>query len=395
MLEWAEMWWTSITGPKNLCEDVVRSLRDKSCVCLVVPDDLPWRSEMRACVENGMHQHPDMESFFVEFIDVADDCPDAVDIGRYLLERFANPDVAAGYRRRSKIQQYILDNHVLDNRVLWIKGMTTAQEINWLQFCKDYAAGREQDGRFVLEARWTHNETERRNLAVIRYDEMVNRNDLALFNSIYLNDEKRSYSPVWQQYAATLCSLLCKTDAETSRALMERCDFTQEEPYTGIHKVAEDSEYIRRGESNPEHVLNCFRTGTDAKIKTQIWKAQLQILFPLLEIERVNFIECYRDQIQEAIQTKYCDYRTGYSQRIYQYGGPIENPDEVELGTIYRMMKLKCDSDTSQYLLYIPNENSRLRLDLLHELRNSLAHGKACSVTKVAEFANSHPFTWL
>lgn len=50
MPEWSEFWWTSITGPRNLCDAVSRALHNKSSVCLVVPDDLPWRDEMRASI---------------------------------------------------------------------------------------------------------------------------------------------------------------------------------------------------------------------------------------------------------------------------------------------------------------------------------------------------------
>ena len=394
MPEWSEFWWTSITGPRNLCDAVSRALHNKSSVCLVVPDDLPWRDEMRASIETGMHQMPDMESFYVEFIDVEDECPDIADIGRYLMEKYALPEIAAGYRGREKLQKYILDKHVLDNRVLWIKGMNAAQEKRWLQFCRDYVPAKDSDGRFVLEARWTDRESERRNLAVIRYGDTIKRYDLTLFNSIYLNREKGTYSAIWQQYAAVMCALLCATDAETSQAFMETCDFSTEEPIIGMQKIAEDEAYLRRGESNDQHILSLIRRENMSIIDTQVWKAQLQVLFPLLEIERVSFVSHYHQQIQEALRERYYDFRTGRSQLIYQFGDVISDPDDAELGTIYRMTKLKRDNDTSQYLLYIPDEKSRSRIELLHDLRNALAHGEPCAIDKVAEFINGHPFNW-
>ncbi len=394
MPEWSEFWWTSITGPRNLCDAVSRALHNKSSVCLVVPDDLPWRDEMRASIETGMHQMPDMESFYVEFIDVEDECPDIADIGRYLMEKYALPEIAAGYRGREKLQKYILDKHVLDNRVLWIKGMNAAQEKRWLQFCRDYVPAKDSDGRFVLEARWTDRESERRNLAVIRYGDTIKRYDLTLFNSIYLNREKGTYSAIWQQYAAVMCALLCATDAETSQAFMETCDFSTEEPIIGMQKIAEDEAYLRRGESNDQHILSLIRRENMSIIDTQVWKAQLQVLFPLLEIERVSFVSHYHQQIQEALRERYYDFKTGRSQLIYQFGDVISDPDDAELGTIYRMTKLKRDNDTSQYLLYIPDEKSRSRIELLHDLRNALAHGEPCAIDKVAEFINGHPFNW-
>lgn len=394
MPEWSEFWWTAITGPRNLCDTVSSALHHKSSVCLLVPDDLPWCDKMRACIETGMHQLPDMESFYVEFIDVEDVCLDVTDVGRYLLERYAHPEIAAGYRGREKMQKYILDKRVLDHRVLWIKGMNAEQEKRWLQFCRDYTPVKDADGRFVLEAKWTDKEYERRNLAVIRYSDMIQRYDLTLFNSIYLNREKGAYSPIWQQYAAVLCSLLCNKDAETSQAFMEQCNFAVEEPIVGMQIIAKDGMYLHRGESNDQHILSLVRNHNTAAIDTQIWKAQLQVLFPMLEIERVSFVDKYREQIREALSELYYDFKTGRSQQIYQFGDVISDPDDAELGTLYRMTKLKRYVDTSQYLLYIPDEKSRARIELLHDLRNSLAHGVCCEIEKVAEFINGHPFRW-
>lgn len=204
----------------------------------------------------------------------------------------------------------------------------------------------------------------------------------------------QAYSAIWQQYAAVMCALLCNTDAETSQAFMETCDFTAEEPIIGMRKIAADGAYLRRGESNDQHILSLVRKENMSVIDTQIWKAQLQVLFPLLEIERVSFVGLYHQQIHEALGECYYDFKTGRSQLIYQFGDVISNPDDAELGTIYRMTKLKRYADTSQYLLYIPDEKSRSRIELLHDLRNALAHGEPCAIDKVAEFINGHPFSW-
>lgn len=393
MPEWCELWWTSFTGPKSLCTAAARSLYNCGNVCLIVPDDLPWRNEMRACILTEMHQFPDLEDFYVELIDVNDECADATDVGRYLLERYALPAVASGYRQRNKMQQYIMEHRVLKSRVLWVKGMNPQQEKRWLQFCREYYPTSPSDGRFVLELRWTEKENERRNLAVIRYAAMIHSYDLSLFSSLYLNSEKRNYLPVWQQYASTLCSLLCGTDAETAQALIESCDFTCQEPMVGLRLVA--AAYQRRGSGNDAHILSLVRRESMLVIEQQIWKAQLQVLFPLIEMERISFVEKYRDQIRQAIREPYFDYRTERTQQIYQFGEPLSEPDHAELGTLYRMTKLRRGTDNAQYLLYLPDEKTRQHIELLHELRNALAHGRACAVDKVAEFINAHPYVWL
>ena len=319
MSEWADFWWESITGSRNLTMKVARTLQAKGIVCLAVPDDLPWRNEMRGCIENEMHQLPEMEDYYVDLIDVEDECADIDDIGRYLLERYATPSIAAGFRRRETIQKYLRDNHVLDNRILWVKGMGLDQETKWVQFCRDYIPGRAPEGRFVLEVRWLRGELERKNFAVIRFESMVNHHDLSLFNSIFVDRECSRYSPIWQQYIAVLCAQLCNTDAETSYALMMACDFMMQEPIEGIRKVADDGAYRRRGESNNQHILNALRSEDLDRINILIWKAQLQVLFPLIEMERVSFVTYYHDKVDEAIHDCYYDNRSGRGQRILQY----------------------------------------------------------------------------
>ena len=84
--------------------------------------------------------------------------------------------------------------------------------------------------------------------------------------------------------------------------------------------IAADGAYLRRAESSNLHILSLVHKESISAIDAQIWKAQLQVLFPLLEIERVSFIKRYRKQVQEALGEKYHDFRTGRSQYIYQFG---------------------------------------------------------------------------
>ena len=175
---------------------------------------------------------------------------------------------------------------------------------------------------------------------------------------------------------------------------MMACDFMMQEPIEGIRKVADDGAYRRRGESNNQHILNALRSEDLDRINILIWKAQLQVLFPLIEMERVSFVTYFHDKVNEAIHDCYYDNRSGRGQRILQFGELIDNPSDAELGTIYRMTKLRKESDYYQYLLYIPNEQDRNRVDLLHSIRNDLAHGKSCDVGRVAEFINGHPYNW-
>lgn len=397
MSEWPAYWWNSITGPGNLLNALVTALQAKN-VCLVVPDDLAWRAEMRTAVQHKLHELEGMKKFNLENpIDVADDCPDCDDddnIGRYLLQRFARPDIAAGYRRREKIQQYIAENEVLQARLIWVKGMNAAQEKSWLKFCRDYTAGGEKAGRFVLECHGTARLTPGRNISIIHYDEFVRPQDVLLFDSIYLSRSSTQLPPLWQQYAALLCATLSGGDAQISVALMDAMDVRSEEPTLALKALSDDARFLRRGDESGTHILSRVRAGDYGAIEKLIWQAQLQILFPLLELERMDFLARFHHEVEEALQASYYDEESGSPRKVKQFDEYVADASDAELGTLYRLTKLRRYDDTSQYLLYLANESARNRLELLHEMRNSLAHGKACSVSMVADFIDAHPFRW-
>ena len=68
--------------------------------------------------------------------------------------------------------------------------------------------------------------------------------------------------------------------------------------------------------------------------------------------------------------------------------------EDAELGTLYRMTRLRKETDNTQYLLFIPSEEDRSRLDLLHMLRNNLAHGNPCDILQISLFIDSFPYQW-
>jgi len=118
----SKLWWDSVTGPMNLINAIVSNLRNKRTVLLRVPEDLPWRKQMRSSAEFVLRENE--SDLLLTYIDCRDDCPDVKDIPNYLIRRFAQSEIRDGYRSSSglTIQQFIKNNGVLKNQVLWIKG---------------------------------------------------------------------------------------------------------------------------------------------------------------------------------------------------------------------------------------------------------------------------------
>ena len=131
--------------------------------------------------------------------------------------------------------------------------------------------------------------------------------------------------------------------------------------------------FIRRGaEASSTHILKYARNKRWSEINHRIWSAQVQTLFPLIELERIELISKYQEEIQEALD----------QEATYQYGEELTDPIEVELGTMcYLMARRRSDY---LYSLYIPDESDRERIHFLHECRNRLAHAETCTVEQVS-----------
>lgn len=403
MTEPSKFWWEATMGPRDLVDAVAQHLQQQRNVRLIVPEDLAWRRDLRAAVDQRLRLTSEMRGFSVDIIDVSDDCP-TQDAGRYLLSRFARASVASGYRGRGTIQQYIAKQRVLDGRVLWIKGMNPEREAHWLQFCRGYAPGEECDVRFVLECHDDREQQEPKHVAMLRFGDRVKEHDLMLFNNNYVSENMPNLHPLWQQYVSVLCANLCDTDAETSVALMEALDVCGREPLAALLAVAERPEFARRGGGSERHILRLARRSASGDaadaaeareaIDALIWEAQLQVFFPLLEVERMNFVRRYRAEIAAALQAEYVNFNTGERHRMKQFGETIESPEDAEWGALFFMNQHYLDLNGTQRMLALRDTASFYQLDRLHKMRNALAHGNCCPVEMIDRFIASYPYPW-
>ena len=119
-----------------------------------------------------------------------------------------------------------------------------------------------------------------------------------------------------------------------------------------------------------------YRNNNFSEIEHRIWTAQIQVLFPIIELERVEIICKYENAIKSVLD----------SENITQYGELLTDAIDVELGTLCYLMSKR--NNDGLYYLYIPNETDRDRIRFLHECRNNLAHVSCCSPKQVRELLN-------
>lgn len=371
-----ETWWNRITGPRQVVLQVVGALIGRKSVFLEIPADLPWRHQMRGAVELELRKRAGAQELLVQTIDVRSECPDCSDVGRFLLARFGSEKVQRSYREGSgeTIQSYILRNGILRNQIVWVKGLRPGGEEAWLSFCRGYTPPEFSAGLFVVEHSRRIPGSGSRRMAQVVYSQSVRSYDLQLFNSMLLDGKDGTYTRIWKSYIAAVAASLCETDAEISERLIMDTDFMHESPLAGLARIAQLPDFQRRGaEEGSGHVLHLVRAGQTAALEKRIWAAQVQIAFPIVELERVRIIRLWEDEIGRALALS----------PVTQYGREITHPIELELGTLSYMASHR--GADGMYLLYLPDQEARDRLRFLHERRNELAHVACCSPENLTE----------
>ena len=371
-LNWSEFWWSNITGPRELVEQVTESLLNNRMVVLAVPTDLPWRHAMRCTINNVFRDREDVHDIVIEHIDVADDNPEGKDPGYFILERFSSGEIFRGYRSKSKItiQDYITVKKVLENQIIWVKGLrgTTAQK--WLNFCRSFNNRTLHDGLFVLEIQGDIPPEDLAPLELINFSEYVNNYDVQLFNSFVL-DKQDQYDDLWKRYIAAVVASICDIDAEVSATLLEKIDFEKQNLIKGIRNITGLHERRGTDDCPKKHILWYSRNERKQEIERRLWRAQIQVLYPLIEMERVSLIHKWHDKIQDALD----------SHIVLQFNERLLIADYTELGSLFYMVK--------NQILDIPNSGDRDWISLLRNCRNNLAHAKYCSADQVSKLLNA------
>lgn len=371
---WEEFWWNHITGPNVVVSSVVSALLNGKMVVLKVPSDLPWRHSMRSAVHTAFSERSDCSDVVIELIDLRDENARQMQPGRFILDRFATPTISRGYREKSKVtvQNYISAKDIIKNRIVWIKGIDPDVAGEWIRFCRGFSQRSAAQGLFVLEVNENTSVTETNLLRVINFSDCVSNYDVQLFNSFVLGNQKQ-YSDGWKKYIAVCTAAICGVDAEISQTMLQSLDFRVESPLEGIRQIDQMPDFMRRGENGSNHVLWHYRNGDMALLEHRLWSAQVQVLFPMIELERVELIGRYERQIREVLA----------SGGITQYNQILQEPMDVELGTLSYLMGAKMEDGF--YTLYIPSEEDRKRIRFLHTCRNQLAHASCCTPEQVEQ----------
>lgn len=380
--QWAARWWDQIAGPCSLVEDAAAALGDGKNVLLCLPPDMPWRSEFRRAVTEKFRSDTEQSGMTLEYIDVQEECAGETDVAQFLLEKYATEEVRALYRGDITVSKYLVDEGVLDGRVLWVKGLGEGTQDRWIAFLRSLPRpsrpdGGKKSGQVVLECDRAGESSGR--LAVLSYKEAVSTHDLRLFNNTVLSaPQYRSYPDLWKQYLVALCAELCvdTLDAELSYALLQGHDLRQRPPGEVLARIADEPGFVRRGE-DPQHVLAWVRSGQRDLLEQRVWSAQMQVCFPHIEILRADFIRQHMELLRQFLA----------GQEVFQgpYGNQerVVEPMELEVGSLcYIIARSYVITQEQGEEPHFTKEDKK-RMERLREWRNTLAHLRCCALEEL------------
>lgn len=354
-----EFWWNTVTGPHAVILDASAALRDGWAVALKGGADAVWPADMRNAVERTFKENMSSEEVLVHVVE-GDDTVTPNGIGRKLLDSFAAPKQRSGYRSRSKtsVQEYLVRNGVLRNRLLWVRLGSDEACSAWQTFVRSYPGHGISDGLFVLEMAGQASCDDVQKLKKIDLMERISISDLKLLNTFVL-PTRFGYSDPWREYISSVAASVCYPDAALSAEMAETADLRR----TTVEEALAELERKHEAEAYPDdHAISVVRRADKDELERRIWRAQVQTLFPHIEMERVDTIEAWRPNIERALRE--C--------ALEQYGMPVERPEDLELGVLW--FCITHQKPDGEYILYLPSQSVRERIHFLQRCRNKLAH---------------------
>ena len=231
-MQWEEFWWNNITGARTVVDRVTMALKTRKMALVAVPSDLPWRYSMRSAVQTAFIEQTNFRDIIIETIDAVDDNPTELEPGRLILQKYASPEIRAGYREKSRksIQDYIFEH-----------GKVTTPDSKLIE--------------------------------CINFKECISSYDVQQLNSFVLSEQK-DLSNEWKRYISTVTAVVCGTDAEISELLLRTINFRTDTVIDGIRRIVETGDFDRRGaDDDSDHPLWYCRHNNMSELLHRTWVA--------------------------------------------------------------------------------------------------------------------------
>ena len=354
-IDFGREWWTLVTGPRTMTDDLVAALCEQKNVVLALPTELPFKEEMRAAMWRAIDGEEELSLATLLPVRADSLLTDPFDFGHELLEQFAPSEIAKTYRPdRGTVWEYIKANRVLPKSIVWAEDFSGATGENVVGFCRDCCSSSLESGLVVAEVSDISFGLESsKGLKVLNWSDYVNVADVRAFAMLLAARLLGSMVPDGERlYAATLSFKVCRNDVESAVGLMS---VLRDHDYD-VRAALEDLHM--GGGLVGEHGLSALvGEGKWDEIERRVWEAQVEVLFPKVERRRIDIISRLEAPLRSVLDSE---------EGVVQYDERIVDLNDVELGTlVYLVASRRLD---------VGDSGLRDEIHFLRDVRNSMAH---------------------
>ena len=329
------IWWEEIYGPRLSRKQIYQTICLKKPVVFSA-EAVPWPRTLISLIRAEIQENL---GIYLEEINGNEKIENP---GEYLLRKFGKREEINKYRAgvHPSLPEYIRNIGALENKLVFVSGVTTEKYKLWEKFIVQYKPKNEKGGLFLIEAKMPLNTEIAGSGRTAKIDIMSSISFYDILSFSILLASQLPVNEILKQYTAWTTSLLFNRKIETIAEMYSE---------KFIQSSFQDYHRILQTETNDELFFS-----------KSLWTAQLQILFPVIENLRLKIINSHRADIEYILQTEDC----------YYCDRKITDPYDAELG----------------FLVYLSWKNQKKvftaetakNIQFLNECRNRLAHHEYC-----------------
>ena len=334
-----EIWWKRLTNPSNFAENIIYSVLDGKSVYVLYEKEIAWKKELiQNIVEDIEKDSPNMKTT----VNVPENYTEPAE---YILQKYCSDEERSKYwpSAENTVAGFLArnSNAVLNksNVIMDISDSEMPEE--WIDFAEEYHSyfdEYEEHGAFVFFIKDSDGhikeylkEKECR-CESIDYDATINNFDMLMLCMTILSEQNCSIQQ--KQYIAETAAALAGDNIVIAGRLAE---------YKGslpVNTLNIAKKIFRENNIPCENI--------EMRVKKSLWKAQVKILFPIIEQFRSRFIAENADRLK------------GYPLNPYK----THSIFELEIGQLYHL----CMSNN------ILMKKELQFLEKVRDARNSIAH---------------------
>lgn len=343
------IWWERVPNARTLVEIVSEEILNENNLLLKHRQPLPWKDDFADTVIERVEENNSSKNFkIVEGIS---------EPGKYLLDEYCKAEKRASFRPSVGYPKFFAENDdvVIHNKFFWVNLKTQAEIENWIGFVRDYCTFRKKDKElavFILDCPSEYTILKQKGIKILDTDEFINEYDKIVYATLVSGQLNE---PTWlKSYLTELMKEIACFSCEIMDLIAANYRKFLHSPYRVTKELIAES-----GKSLGVSIDTIVDEGS---VENSIWKAQIKILYPLIEEYRKTFVEKHFDDIAMNLPIE------------TESGGIFYRPQDVELGGLIYMV------GTAR--LSLPEWEYK-QLETFRDARNILSHLGILSWTEI------------